>query len=163
MQIIIIGKSGNIVIVFFGLCWNCGYCNFVIFSQIFFKIYLNFYYFGKVYKYVVMLVFFQEEMNKIKERDVKMYISLNFLFLYGNVNQIQEKILLLLLDGSGFSSFIKNYDLVISVVMNEDGLEEESDDEEYILEEEKKKYFFIYKCVYCNFNVLVCFKVKEYL
>lgn len=92
-----------------------------------------------------------------------MYISLNFLFLYGNVNQIQEKILLLLLDRSGFSSFIKNYDLVISVVMNEDGLEEGSDDEEYILEEEKKKYFFIYKCVYCNFNVLVCFKVKEYL
>lgn len=71
--------------------------------------------------------------------------------------------MLLLLDGSGFSSFIKNYKLVISVVMNEDGLEEESDDEEYILEEEKKKYFFIYKCVYCNFIVLVCFKVKEYL
>uniref|UniRef100_K1PW60 Uncharacterized protein n=1 Tax=Magallana gigas TaxID=29159 RepID=K1PW60_MAGGI len=163
MQTTTTGKSGNTVTVSSGLCWNCGYCNFVTLSQTFLKTHLNSHHSGKAHKYVAMLVSSQEEMNKIKERDAKMYTSPNLPLLYGNVNQTQEKTLSPPLDGSGLPSSTKNYDSATSAVMNEDGPEEESDDEEYIPEEEKKKYPLTYKCAHCNFNAPVCFKVKEHL
>lgn len=163
MQTTTTGKSGNTVTVSSGLCWNCGYCNFVTLSQTFLKTHLNSHHSGKAHKYVAMLVSSQEEMNKIKERDAKMYTSPNLPLLYGNVNQTQEKTLAPPLDRSGLPSSTKNYDSATSAVMNEDGPEEESDDEEYIPEEEKKKYPLTYKCAHCNFNAPVCFKVKEHL
>ncbi|XP_061181756.1 zinc finger protein 423-like [Saccostrea echinata] len=163
MQSTTTGKSGNTITVSSGLCWNCGYCDFVTLSQTFLKTHLNTQHNGKAHKYVAMLVSSQEEMNKIKERDAKMYSTSNLALLYGNVNQTQEKTLSPPADGSGLPSSTKKYDSATSTVVREDGPEDDSDDEEYIPEEEKKKYPLTYKCAHCNFNAPVCFKIKEHL
>ncbi|XP_048760191.1 uncharacterized protein LOC125669601 isoform X4 [Ostrea edulis] len=163
MQSTTTGKSGNTVTVSSGLCWNCGYCDFVTLSQTFLKTHLNTQHTGKAHKYVAMLVSSQEEMNKIKERDAKMYTTPNLALLYGNVNQTQEKTLSPPMDGSGLPNSTRQYDSATSTAIREDGPEDDSDDEEYIPEEEKKKYPLTYKCAHCNFNAPVCFKIKEHL
>lgn len=163
MQSTTTGKSGNTITVSSGLCWNCGYCDFVTLSQTFLKTHLNSNHSGKAHKYVAMLVSSQEEMNKIKERDAKMYTQTNLPLLYGSVNQTQEKTMSPPIDGSGLPNSTKQYDSATSTVVREDGPEEDSDDEEYIPEEEKKKYPLTYKCAHCNFNAPVCFKIKEHL
>ena len=55
-----------------GLCWNCGYCDFVTLSQSFLKIHLNARHPGKAHKYVAMLVSSQEELIRIKAADAQM-------------------------------------------------------------------------------------------
>lgn len=145
------GKTQNTVTVSSGLCWNCGYCEFVTLSQTFLKTHLNTQHGGKAHKYVAMLVSSQDEMNKIKERDNQMYLSPNPALLLGSPTvtstPAQEK---------STPTVTQNDD-------NAEGIVDSDSDEEYIPDEEKKKYPLTYKCAHCNFNAPVCFKIKEHL
>jgi hypothetical protein len=147
------GKT-NTVTVSSGLCWNCGYCDFVTLSQTFLKTHLNTQHGGKAHKYVAMLVSSQDEMNKIKERDNQMYLSPNPALLLGSPTV------------SSSTSAAEVEKTVASHSKAEDNGEDVMDsdsDEEYIPAEEKKKYPLTYKCAHCNFNAPVCFKIKEHL
>lgn len=145
-------KASNTVTVSSGLCWNCGYCEFVTLSQTFLKTHLNTQHGGKAHKYVAMLVSSQEEMNKLKERDNQMYLSPNPAMLLGSpsVSSSTDK-------DKPSSPTVTNSEKTGGNVADSDS------DEEYIPLEEKKKYPLTYKCAHCNFNAPVCFKIKEHL
>ncbi|OWF35551.1 uncharacterized protein LOC110442815 [Mizuhopecten yessoensis] len=158
-------KAGNTVTVSSGLCWNCGYCEFVTLSQTFLKTHLNSQHTGKAHKYVAMLVSSQEEMNRIKEKDSTMYQSPNTA-VYGNLG-----------NQSSSSSFTPSTPTSIppasmatpgtdsaGIPERENAEYEDSEsDEDFIPAEQKKKYPLTYKCAHCNFNAPVCFKIKEHL
>ena len=55
-----------------GLCWSCGYCEFITLSQALLKIHLNDRHVGKPHKYVALLAKSSEEMNKIRQADSKL-------------------------------------------------------------------------------------------
>ncbi|XP_060082341.1 uncharacterized protein LOC132561654 [Ylistrum balloti] len=159
-------KGGNTVTVSSGLCWNCGYCEFVTLSQTFLKTHLNSQHTGKAHKYVAMLVSSQEEMNRIKEKDSTMYQNPNTL-VYGNIGAPQSSSTF----NPAISSSIPHVSMTTSGSGNDstsipdrDNADYDSEsDEDFIPAEQKKKYPLTYKCAHCNFNAPVCFKIKEHL
>ncbi|KAJ8306541.1 hypothetical protein KUTeg_017086 [Tegillarca granosa] len=153
------GKTSSTVTVSSGLCWNCGYCDFVTLSQTFLKTHLNTQHAGKAHKYVAMLVSSQEEMNKIKERDAQMYQNPNPALLYGNISR-----------SAAFANVPTvtahknmNQSPISSAIETSASYDDSGDEDESLPESEKKKYPLTYKCAHCNFNAPVSFKIKEHL
>ncbi|XP_069128115.1 uncharacterized protein [Argopecten irradians] len=157
-------KAGNTVTVSSGLCWNCGYCDFVTLSQTFLKTHLNSQHTGKAHKYVAMLVSSQEEMNRIKEKDSTMYQNSNtmnygsFGVQHSSAYSTSSSAALpaaSIPSGGGESASIPERERT--------EYDDSESDEDFIPADQKKKYPLTYKCAHCNFNAPVCFKIKEHL
>lgn len=170
-------KAGNTVTVSSGLCWNCGYCDFVTLSQTFLKTHLNSQHTGKAHKYVAMLVSSQEEMNRIKEKDSTLYQNPNTMLYSSQVAQqttfvtVTPPTLPVVTSSVSTAAPINTNTPTTSATdmtsgsdkdMNMDYDDSESD-EDFIPADQKKKYPLTYKCAHCNFNAPVCFKIKEHL
>ncbi|KAK3590769.1 hypothetical protein CHS0354_017285 [Potamilus streckersoni] len=142
-------KKQNVVTVSSGLCWNCGYCNFVTLSQSYLKIHLNAKHQGKAHKYVAMLVSSEEEMKRIKKSDAEM---MNAPPGGGMVTV------------GGTNVTTPSYALPSSSQVVIDNAEKVSGErEEGISEEEKKKIPQTYKCAHCNFSATQYDRVKSHL
>lgn len=64
-------KTAGNVTVSSGLCWKCGYCDFITLRQAFLKTHLKTKHGTKAHKYVAMLISSQDEMEKIKQQDAQ--------------------------------------------------------------------------------------------
>ncbi|XP_033738000.1 uncharacterized protein LOC117325691 [Pecten maximus] len=159
-------KGGNTVTVSSGLCWNCGYCEFVTLSQTFLKTHLNSQHTGKAHKYVAMLVSSQEEMNRIKEKDSTMYQSPNTA-VYGNLGGQHSASTYTPTNPAPIPAAMTTAvtGTMSASIPDRDNAEydDSESDEDFIPAEQKKKYPLTYKCAHCNFNAPVCFKIKEHL
>ncbi|XP_052276677.1 uncharacterized protein LOC127875947 isoform X2 [Dreissena polymorpha] len=136
-----------------GLCWNCGYCGFVTFSQNFLKVHLNREHPLKPHKYVAMLASSEEEISRIKASDTK-HMSAAGLNSPTTANQVPAS-----------SLGIDNGKIKESTLRSTGKQQDTTDDNSRsaMLAELEKKIPASFKCGHCNRTVKQQEEIKSHL
>lgn len=146
-----------------GLCWNCGYCQFVTLSQSFLKVHLNSQHRGKPHKYVAMLVSSEEEMNEIKASDAKLGSSSSSGLGIVPVNPVKVSDLLSASTGGQTTLPGPSNKQPSTSGIEIDDAEKDSPEKTPEELEEEKRIPVSFKCAHCNFSAPQKSKVRIHL
>ncbi|KAL5021863.1 hypothetical protein ScPMuIL_001018 [Solemya velum] len=141
-------KTAGNVTVSSGLCWKCGYCDFITLRQAFLKTHLKTKHGTKAHKYVAMLISSQEEMEKIKLQDAQ-------------VLRMPESALT---SAASLSSTITAANLSSNRTYADTAAHNAEEVPEMTEEEmAQSNEPLSYKCAHCNFTNLTQGKVKDHM